>query len=343
MKAEDQRRIRELVQLLKDLRMPHPPLERSRLAARLWRLVSSLPDSEQKRLLRHLGLANLPQLLGPLAMGRGTALPTPFLEFVEEGIKFLPPGRISSLLESLATQISAADEPPPAGPGAPADAGGEEDVRLPQEDEPIAEQRPLGPPPPLEDPGPEKVSLAGPEGSAEGDDGPVEEEGSGDERLEVGSESSKPEGDRRPFLPPDTDAAEVCGEAELERGPSRPTGEGWPGRSPRPGPIERLVARSDHLAEAWRRRRFWLDVARRGFEPEESESILRAVAAAKLPAQDYVWVVDEMAVRGLLPERLISTALELAPSESAARLLERRLPALVEDPVPPSRESVAKC
>lgn len=317
MKTEADHRFGELTRILSDLALPHPPLERFKLASRLWRFVAGLSREEQKQLLQEFGMKEVAHL-EQLAEGRMGAMPTTFLEFIERGAKTLTPERINAVLAALAAdnQAPRPAAPPPEIPLEPVDERQVHPYGVISDVPPVT---------------PSSASTLTPEsGAGEEEAGaPV----TTDEPIAKVEITRFPTRGEEPVtrLAPEQDvkketiAAELR-EDEVAEGPTPLPG--WT-REPRlPSAlsvVQVLTERCTRLDSAWKRRRFWLDVIRRGVEDQDVDALLRAISNSGLPPQDYVWVVDEMVVRGLLPGRLFQVAVELAPSEGAARLLQRRL------------------
>lgn len=323
MNTETRRRVKELTRALEDLGLPHPPLERFKLASRLWRLLAGFSREERRQLLREFGGKGASDL-ERLVEGGAENLPKSFLEFVERSAQALTPERISSMIGSLALAGAEASSVPNALAN---------DSNLPASDE--ADTSPDGidddvSAPPLDTLRSETES-SDPESETARDSAAA---GSG----------SPPSEAQRPVLPPPLAPTDSAGASEEPSAISaiEPTAQDRvETEARRPAKLEptrshqarvkEFADRCAQLDSTWKRRRFWLNVVRSGFEAESAEGILRAVSECGLPPQDYVWVVDEMAVYGRLPEILFADAIELAPSESAARLLSRRLPVLASE------------
>jgi hypothetical protein len=313
--GEAQRRLKELTRILSELAVPHPPLERFKLASRLWRLVAGLSKEEQKQLLREFGLKEAAHL-EQLVEGRAGTMPATFLEFIERGAETLTPERIDRVLGALAVVAGRQVPPPPA----PLDQPAQPDV---EETDVSSTERAVSSTGFLEDEEDEQeasesgASIAGNEAVAETET--PEHPSPGDKPASsrsLGEENAEPE--------------EIAATAVDKINPDLPV-SAPPGTLGEPGPastssgVPLLTERCGRLESSWKRRRFWLDIVRQGVDPQDAGALLRAVSESGLPSQDYVWVVDEMVVQGLLPEDLYPAAVELAPSERGARLLQRRL------------------
>lgn len=334
MNAETRQRLRQLAELLSELGVPHPPLERFKLASRLWRLLAGFSREDQKQLLREFGLQEATHL-EQLAEGRTVSMPATFLEFIERRARALTPDRVSLLVTALAEGETANQVEPPA------EAGPEQDdtrSELPIE----ALDSEVGP------------HVSGEENGLPGNEPDVPENtasSTAERSSSVGAPvSTRQASESPPPLPPSGlkhgEAEKGRESQEPEPAPAASSGRESPGREATPTPRSRdekvphpplpsrsesLIGRCARLNSTWKRRRFWLEVIRGGFEAGQAIAMLEAISTSDLAPQDYVWVVDEMATRGLLPKDLFDQAVELAPSENAARLLSRRLPLLTRE------------
>ncbi len=319
MNGDLQHRLKELSRILSDLAVPHPPLERFKLGSRLWRLVAGLSRDEQKQLLREFGLQEAAHL-EQLADGRTGAMPATFLEFIERGTKTLTPERISTVLGAL-TAVERPGPPVSYPPEAPLEIVDEDGVHTHGRVRDVASAAP-----------PDTSTIVETEsdrkraGTGVAVDKPIVEV----ETAGSPSRSAVPTPTvslRELEVEPETaEAARAV--APDERKEEKPSPDSAPSVEPElpsaSSRVQCLTERCARLDSNWKRRRFWLDVVRQGPGIQDVDALLRAVSECGLPSQDYVWVVDEMVVRGILPEELFPTAVELAPSEGGARLLQRR-------------------